>query len=254
MASLPVVFPAFLSLVLVRLTLDSHSSRGRIKLLEADKSYPDRLIHVVGQLEKSMEDAVLEMIDDPGNVPDTPHSPHPIQSEEIEAFSKILDDGEGVSKRLVESDESGNESAGPGTSGVNTPSGAQTPPKSSASSFVEGLGKLKASSNSSSRLFRRREDKAQNGDDASSCGWGSKKKGKGKGKGKKEDKDKPLLSDLQKNIVKSLNEIPNLKKQLAFIDPVLNSHAVIVSRDVKRFKHHTIGEGVLRHLADHFVV
>lgn len=47
--------------------MESRESRSRIKLLEKDDSYTTRLVHVVGQLEKSMEDAVAEMIDEAGN-------------------------------------------------------------------------------------------------------------------------------------------------------------------------------------------
>ncbi len=177
-----------------------------------------------------MEDAVAEIIDDPGDdVPDAPSSDH-LQPEDALAFQKILDDStNGSALKLGESDESGTE--GPGTSGVNTPSGVATPPRSSASSFVESSGKSKCCSKKT-----------------------RKRKANGEGKDKEGQNNKPLLSELQTKMVASMNQIPGLKKQLVFIDPVINSHAVIVSRDVKRFKHHSIGEGVLRHLADHFVV
>ena len=64
----------------------------------------------------------------------------------------------------------------------------------------------------------------------------------------------PVISELQKKMIKHLDALPNLKKEIAFIHPVFNSHAVIISRDVKRFKHHTEGWGVLRHLADNFLI
>lgn len=50
----------------------------------------------------------------------------------------------------------------------------------------------------------------------------------------------------------SLNSIPHLKKKLAFIDDVVNSHPVIIVRDAKRFKHHVKGMGVLLDWAESF--
>ena len=69
-----------------------------------------------------------------------------------------------------------------------------------------------------------------------------------------EQKENLVLSDVQKKIVAWLNTLPGLKKERAFIHPVRNSHAVIISRDVKRFPGHKQGEGVIRHWADHFII
>ncbi|KAF4593013.1 hypothetical protein EYR38_008720 [Pleurotus pulmonarius] len=63
----------------------------------------------------------------------------------------------------------------------------------------------------------------------------------------------PILSPVQKRIVASLNKLP-IKKELAYIDGVRNSHATIVCRDVKRFDFHRRGEGVLKHWADSFML
>ncbi|KAG1770717.1 putative serine esterase-domain-containing protein [Suillus occidentalis] len=62
----------------------------------------------------------------------------------------------------------------------------------------------------------------------------------------------PLLTPGQLQCIENLNKIPQLKKERAFFEGVRNSHAVIVCRDPKMFKHHLEGEGVLRHWADHF--
>ena len=67
-------------------------------------------------------------------------------------------------------------------------------------------------------------------------------------------KSEVTLSEVQHRIVRSLNTLPGLKKELAFIHPVLNSHGIIISRDVKRFPIHRQGEGVIRHWADHFIM
>ncbi|KAF9509632.1 hypothetical protein BS47DRAFT_1396681 [Hydnum rufescens UP504] len=70
---------------------------------------------------------------------------------------------------------------------------------------------------------------------------------------------RPRLTPLQLEMAKSLNEIPRLKKKLAYIDTGpegvrINSHAIIVSRDTKRFPIHEKGMGVVRNWADSFVL
>jgi len=162
---LPILFPAFFSLAMVRLSLDSRKSRSRLRLLEKDESYRERLIHIVGRLERTIEDAAIEYMDDPGSV-------------------------QGSSQTLLQATE---------------PSSSTSP----------------ASSPGPEAHIELYSD---------------------------------VLSPLQHRIVQAINQLPNMKKVLVFIDPVINSHAVIIARDVKRFKHHELGQGVLRHLADHFVM
>lgn len=65
---------------------------------------------------------------------------------------------------------------------------------------------------------------------------------------------KPILLPVQREIIASLNTLPNLKKYVAYFPGLMNAHAVIVCRDVKRFEIHRKGEGVLNHWADHFVL
>jgi hypothetical protein len=62
----------------------------------------------------------------------------------------------------------------------------------------------------------------------------------------------PLLTSGQLQAIENLNKIPQMKKEQVFFEGVRNSHAIIVCRDPKMFKHHLEGEGVLRHWADHF--
>lgn len=179
--------PTLLTLVVVRLSMDSHSSRGRIKLLESDETYRERLVNVVGGLEKRVEDAVADLVDGPGN------------------------------------------SSTPGSSSPSSSSPSPPPeadPTSASSSTVNKVEK---------------EEKVK------------KHKNK-KCKEEKKEAPKAQMSDLQLKMAEHMNAVPNLKKELAFIDPTMNSHAVIVARDVKRFKHHEKGWGVLRHLADNFII
>jgi hypothetical protein len=65
-------------------------------------------------------------------------------------------------------------------------------------------------------------------------------------------KEKSLLTEEQKQMVRSLNTIPNMKKYRAFFKEVRNSHAIIISRDPRRFAIHEKGVEVLRHWAERF--
>ena len=140
------MFPAFISLAIVRLSIASRRSRSRVKLLEAeDSSTTQRLVHIFGRLEREVEDLVIDMADDP-----------------------------------------------------NTPIPSQESTKSS--------------------------------------------------------KKSPYINAAQKKMAAVLNALPQLKKERAYISGVRNSHAVIVMRDVASLEFHKIGEGVLRHWADAFVM
>lgn len=61
-----------------------------------------------------------------------------------------------------------------------------------------------------------------------------------------------LLTQEQENMVRSLNTIPNMKKYRVFFEEVRNSHAIIISRDPRRFEIHERGVEVLRHWAERF--
>lgn len=163
---LPVLMPVLFCLVITRLSLASRKSRERIQLLEKDESYSSRLVHTLGQIERQVEDTVVEMIDDSGEV---------------------------------------------------VPSSASTLAASPALAADVGLSAAKG-----------QEAKAATA-----------------------EKPHVTLSPLQHKLVKWLNSIPQLEKELVWIDPVRNSHAVIIARDITRFPDQQIGEGVLRHWADH---
>ncbi|KAA1476638.1 hypothetical protein DENSPDRAFT_843656 [Dentipellis sp. KUC8613] len=62
--ALPILLPTLLTMVLVRFTLASRSSRSRIRLLEKDESASERLVHVLASIERQMEDAVVDFMDD----------------------------------------------------------------------------------------------------------------------------------------------------------------------------------------------
>jgi len=143
---LPILFPAFMCLAIIKLSIASRNSRSRVELLEAeDASTTQRLVHIFGRLEREVEDLVVDIVDDP-------NTPIPLQES------------------------------------------TKTPKKS------------------------------------------------------------PRINAAQKKMAAVLNALPQLKKERAYISGVRNSHAVIVARDVDSLEFHKIGEGVLRHWADAFVM
>jgi hypothetical protein len=132
--------------VVIRFSISSYQSRSRIKLLESeDASATQRLIHIIGQLEREVEDIVVDMIDDP-------------------ASSALSEETAQISKQS------------------------------------------------------------------------------------------PRITPAQRRMVAALNALPQLKKERAYIPDVRNSHAVIIARDIRNFEFHKIGEGVLRHWADAFIM
>ncbi|TFY78157.1 hypothetical protein EWM64_g5855 [Hericium alpestre] len=64
--SFPILLPTLVTLVVIRLSLAAHSSRGRIRLLEAEdtENAGERLVHVFAGLERQMEEAVVDIIDE----------------------------------------------------------------------------------------------------------------------------------------------------------------------------------------------
>lgn len=162
-ALLPILFPTFVSLALLRLSISSYQSRTRLKALEIDESNKERLAHIIAKLESNIESAVLDMYDSQGTS-SSPSPVPPIDGALIQRDSEVMNDS------------------------PDSTSPTQAAP----------------------------------------------------------------LSPVQRRCIQNLNRIPQLQKERAFFEGVLNTHAMIVCRDVKRFKFHLEGEGVLRHWADHF--
>jgi len=65
-------------------------------------------------------------------------------------------------------------------------------------------------------------------------------------------KRKSLLTEEQAKMVRSLNTIPNMKKYRVFFTGIRTSHAIIISRDPRRFAIHEKGVEVLSHWAERF--
>jgi hypothetical protein len=63
-------------------------------------------------------------------------------------------------------------------------------------------------------------------------------------------KSQPLLTPAHYSMMANLNALPNLTKHVAFINPVRNSHSIIICRSAATMTEHRRGEGVLRAWAD----
>ncbi|KAF9240685.1 DUF676-domain-containing protein [Melanogaster broomeanus] len=86
-ALLPILFPTFISLALVRLSISSRHSKSRLKLLEADESNKEKLIHIIAKLESEIEGVVMDIYENPGH---TPSSSSSIPVKESTNFSQEL--------------------------------------------------------------------------------------------------------------------------------------------------------------------
>jgi hypothetical protein len=64
--------------------------------------------------------------------------------------------------------------------------------------------------------------------------------------------DTPVLLDLQREMIESLNKLSGLKKERAFYDDTRNSHASIVCREDRGFNPDAV-DSTLRHWADRFI-
>jgi hypothetical protein len=160
---LPILVPVGISMGLIRFSLASRASRARIKLLEEDASNGQKLIHAISMVEQRVEDAMVELVEDPTSESDS-------DSSALALATSVGDDGVAL-KSLPMS----------------------------------------------------------------------------------QGKPQPLNA-LQHQMAAWLNTLPQLRKEKAFIPGVKTSHAIIVCRDVTRFPAHRMGEGVIRHWADHFVL
>ncbi|KAF7370619.1 putative lipase [Mycena sanguinolenta] len=140
-----------------------HALRARIRLLENDASSTQKLAHILMQLEKQVEHAVVDLIDDDAHAGDPPADPE--------------------------------------------------------TAFLEQSPSLEGRSRSSG----------------------------------KPQQALPILTETQRRIAAWLNRLP-LKKERAYFPNVMNSHALIICRDVKNFQSHRQGESVVRSWADSFVL
>ncbi|KIM26151.1 hypothetical protein M408DRAFT_330730 [Serendipita vermifera MAFF 305830] len=71
-ATLPLLVPVGVTAIYVKLTVDSHKSRKRIRRLEAEESSKDRLANVLKRTDMGMENAVAQLIEGAGEKEESP--------------------------------------------------------------------------------------------------------------------------------------------------------------------------------------
>lgn len=239
--------------------MDAHSSRRRIKLLESDESYSSKLIHIATELEKEMEDQVVELFDRPqtdveimsvksGQSTDLTASedkwwkPCSRSSGEHPKWcackKKQAQKQQALLRQELELDvvEAGN-----------------AEDKSCRWHSWRQKRKEQREKASTPRGTSPSSHPSQDSDESTADADSKKKSSCSCYRKKKPASNQPVLTDLQLEMVASLNKLPNLKKELMFFDTVRNAHAIIVCRDDGRFTQNG-GDGALRHWADHFVV
>jgi hypothetical protein len=187
----PVLLPLGISAVLIKLSRDSKSSRRRIRQLESDESFQHRLVNVLKQLDKGMENAIADLIE--------------VEGEQA---------GDGNDVPVVSPSQQATGNVKPVSI---------SPPLSPAPKSLTQNGEITEDKKS---CEERKDTKPSNGS---------------------------TPSDIQIKLIDQLNALP-FNKYSAYFPGVFSSHAVIISRDVKKFKFHTQGEGVLKHWADHFIL
>ena len=79
---LPILIPVFISLIITRLSIASQSSRARIKQLEKESHATghQKLADILAELEREMEEVVVDLIDNNNNSPTDLSSPASISS------------------------------------------------------------------------------------------------------------------------------------------------------------------------------
>ena len=233
--------------------MQGRESRKRVEEIEKADSYSSKLIHAVAELERQMEDQVVEFIDTQTG-PAAQEKPSKEEEEnkwwvpcsrkregEHACFCSCRKKNkESLSPEAVAS-ESESVSGGPSTlsddkktkggfkslfkynSRAPSPS-PSTDPGSETSSIAEADPKCE-----------RRWTKK----------WHSHKKSRPK-------MDTPILLDVQREMIERLNKLSGLKKERAFYDDTRNSHASIICREDRGFNPDAV-DSTLRHWADRFV-
>jgi hypothetical protein len=223
-----------LTLAFVKVSMDAKHSRRRLKQLENDESFGDRLMNVLKQLDKDMEDAIADIIDESGLEPVS----------EAAAAGPTVTSAPHFSPALT-----------PTTSSAPTPAPAvEAKVKAEAKTFLKRKKCIRQSSSQSSGFSSSEnvQNAATNATTTTTTTTTTAPKVKpsiadGRTPGG------PMLSDLQLKLIENLNQLP-FHKHTAHFPGMFSSHAIIISRDVKRFEFHKKGEGVLRHWADHFIL
>lgn len=240
-ATLPIVFPLFLTAAITKLSLDSKASNKRTRELE--KSITDgSKVAYIRALFKDLEEQGAAMLAE--GVEEFTHQ------EDIEASSEL---GGEVERSASPTGSSGSgdllEQSQRMTEFAATAASSSSPAVDDKTAIVSpsqttSPSPSRTSSNNAKSLAKKSKSK--------SSSLAAEKKG-----------DNPYLSPVQVKMAASLNALPQLKKQLVYItggvgpdgtqENDAHGHAIVVARDLKNPTHQK-GLGVVRHWADHFVM
>jgi hypothetical protein len=65
--SIPILVPVFVAFRVIRMTADNRCSEKRIRGLEAHESHQNHLVHLLAQMEKKVEDTIVDLVETQGN-------------------------------------------------------------------------------------------------------------------------------------------------------------------------------------------
>ena len=247
--SLPILVPTALGIVYVRILRQGRESRRRVEEIEKADSYSSKLIHAVAELEKEMEDKVTEFID---NQTGPTAQPEEKPSKEKEADKWWIPcskraDGEHAcfcsckrKKKVQISPEDTVNESGSVSSGLSKTSDDKKAKGGLKSLFKHNSRAPSPDPGSETSSIAETDSKAEG-----RCKWRSNKKSHAK-------TDKPILLDVQMEMIERLNKLSGLKKERAFYDDTRNSHASIVCREDRGFNPVDV-DSALRHWADAFI-
>lgn len=250
--SLPILVPAVLGMVYVRVRREGRESRKRIEEIEKTDSYSSKLIHAVADLERQMEDKVTDFID----VQTAQEKPSK-EKEEDKWWVPCSKTQEGEhaffcsckrkNKENLSPDAAGSES-GSVLSVLTKPSDDKKPKGETKGGFISIFKRDSRAPSPSPGPSPETSSIAEtdfNTEGTQKCKWTSRKKSPPK-------MDTPVLLDLQKEMIERLNKLTGLRKERAFYDDSRNSHASIVCRGDRGFSPADVGS-TLAYWADKFV-
>ncbi|TRM64815.1 putative serine esterase-domain-containing protein [Schizophyllum amplum] len=237
-ATIPFLLPIALPYAITRFVRESRSSRARIKLLKTDET----LAAILAKLEEGVEGMTVGSAT--GATPDIPMAAD-VEMDDKEQMHVVQIPRRTHSPGAVMASSRPASSQGTRASSptLDSPSlldtQSSTTPVSSAPTSTSAI--VPASNTTSKPLGRARS--------MSPLPTTARKERK---KCRREKAPHPVTTPLQHKMAEQLNELP-LVKVRTFFPGAVNAHAVIVCRDVETFSWQKVGQGALRHWADHFV-
>ncbi|KAL1682919.1 putative serine esterase-domain-containing protein [Schizophyllum commune] len=235
-AAVPLIAPIAIPYAITRFMRESRSSRARIKLLKTDET----LAAMLEKMEAGVEGMAVGSPTSPTTERDR-ESAVPMADVEVDITEQMhvlqvprrspSADGTTASSRPASSE--GTRASTPAQN-VSTPE--TTPPTSTSAIAAPSKG-------ATTKPLHRTRSMSQ---------LSTTSKEHKKCHRRKEKVPHPVTTPLQHKMAEQLNALP-LVKVRTFFPGAVNSHAVIVCRDLETFSWQKAGQGALRHWADNFV-